>query len=129
MFRHPLFYAQFAVLILVAVLHSFGVYASLYWLWLPFDIIVHFLGGVWVGLAALWFFFYSPFTWLNWLRLSKLGIALLAVVIVGLLWEAFEFIAKVPQDIAHYEDTVLDIIMDILGAIGAWWFVERWYGK
>ena len=124
MLRHPLFYTQLVVLILVAVLHSAGVYASLYWIWQPFDLITHFLGGAWVSLVALWIVFFSDLTPLSLRRFSMVAVALVAVFVVGLLWELFEFFVEVPKGVAYYQDTALDLIMDVLGALSAWWFVK-----
>jgi len=128
MLQHPLFYAQLAVLILVAVLHSAGVYASLYWIWQPFDLVTHFLGGAWVSLMALWIIFFSDFTPPSWRRFSMLTVALVAVLVVGLLWELFEFVAEVPNWVIYYQDTALDLIMDVLGSLSVWWFVHTRYG-
>jgi len=45
----------FVLGIIIAFLHQSAV--ALYWYWsVPwFDIVMHFLGGLWVGTCALWF--------------------------------------------------------------------------
>ena len=102
----------------VATEHS--LYFTVWWS----DIIMHFLGGFWIGLIALWF--YKAFKGEN--ASSKQGyfIALAVTIVVGMLWELFEILMGVTLMQANYEiDTVVDLIMDIVGAVVATHFVFR----
>ena len=75
-----------------------------------FDIITHFLSGVWVGMFFIYLF----------IRKGKQANAikiLLSVLFIGILWEVFEFIVYqrlggIPFNIL---DTLLDIFFDFLG--------------
>ncbi len=61
MFRHPLLLFSTALLFVLGVLHFLGILYSLYYFFRPLDLIAHFLGGAWVSLMALWFFYFSGF--------------------------------------------------------------------
>ena len=80
-----------------------------------FDIIMHFLGGFWLGLVAVYFF--SPRNISN----SSVFKILAFVLLVGLGWEVFEiwinnFVGPMSFNIV---DTLLDIVLDIFGGLCA----------
>ena len=110
--------------ILIAILYALSVFYSLFWEIWWLDIPMHFLGGLWVVILSAWFF--SHFSFFH----SRKGNAkfvwstlLFSVVLIGVLWEVFEYAtgtAAPPQE--YWSDTLLDIAMDFLGAfIGAWY--------
>lgn len=77
-----------------------------------FDIIMHFLGGVWVGLFFIYIFSRES---LDFLFLK----VILSVLLIGISWEVSEFyvnnmIGQVPFDIV---DTLFDICFDIFGGL------------
>ena len=83
-----------------------------------FDMIMHFLGGVWVGFGLLWLFVPKVF---NFKVVFQI---LFGVILVGLAWEVFEFlvnenIAKNPFDL---KDTTSDLFFDTLGGLVAVWY-------
>lgn len=78
-----------------------------------FDMIMHFLGGFWLGLVYLYFF--SPRGSFS----KSILQASLFVLLLGLGWEVFEFlvnnyIAQNPFDII---DTTSDIFFDLAGGV------------
>ena len=80
-----------------------------------FDVIMHFLGGFWVGLAFLYLF--PP-------KDSPLGaifITLLLVLTVGVLWEVFEILINeiIAQNPFNVLDTASDIFFDLSGGLCA----------
>ena len=83
-------------------------YSSMWW----FDMPMHFLGGLWVGLALIWF-----------LKPKELNSAIvfriiLGVFIVGLAWEIFEIVVNqlAAQDPFNTLDTLSDLCFDLAGA-------------
>ncbi len=115
------FFLQAALLVFIAVLY---LYADVYlqfgltiWWW---DILLHFLGGLWVGLAGAWVF-------------SRIGIRLgllqcIAIALaVGLAWELFEYIfGLIGSRFMSYEmDTIKDLCDDMLGGALAYVLLKR----
>ena len=80
-----------------------------------FDMIMHFLGGFWVGLLALYFLI-SP-------RLSTGTVLKILLVIlgVGLGWEIFEILVDkaLAENPFNLPDTVSDIFFDLAGGMVA----------
>lgn len=89
--------------------HFFYWYNSIWY----FDMLMHFGGGFWVGLFFIYIFSSNQ-------SFSKIIFRVfLSVLIVGALWEVFEFfmnnvIGRVPFDIF---DTTLDIFFDLIGGL------------
>ncbi len=119
--KNILLYALLLVALAVMVLDRVAQINYLYWTYWWYDIMMHFLGGFLVAGVALWVF----------VRFSKgdardarraLYVAIATGIIVGVGWECFEFIFKVPQvgvtNLAA--DTALDLVMDVVGASAVW---------
>lgn len=78
-----------------------------------FDILMHFLGGFWLGLAFIYFFLSK----LDSLSFKSVAPILFFVFFIGLGWEVFEYlfnnlIAQNPFDIL---DTSSDVVFDLIG--------------
>ncbi|MFA5827486.1 MAG: hypothetical protein WC839_03235 [Candidatus Paceibacterota bacterium] len=76
---------------------------------------MHFLGGVWLGLAIILFF-----------KINKISLILilkiiLGVLFIGILWEFFEVIINdyITQNYFNLLDTLSDLSFDISGGIFA----------
>ena len=114
----------FALVVLTAVLlaHLLGI-NGLYFQYSFYDIFMHILGGVGIGLFITAFVKsnFSHFT--NALHVRRNIV--IGVFLVGIVWELFEIyfnIAGAPLwTKAYYIDTVKDLIDDMIGgAIVAW---------
>ncbi len=105
-----LFFAQTLVLILVGVLHITGLYYYLQWYYWWYDLVLHFLGGLWVALAITWL-------WLALSRKVRIVPILLAVLVVGGAWELFEYVIGSLREGNYFFDTSLDMLMDALGGL------------
>ena len=111
---------------LIAVLNKIALNFFLYWRFWWFDILMHFLGGLWVGIIILWLYYYSGYIkrpieskkYVFWL-------SVISVIIVGLGWEIFEFIIEVDFSNNYVGDTLLDLIMDTIGAVVAFWVIIK----
>ena len=129
MLKQKLFVEQFILVAIIALLHFFALKFYLYWSIWWFDIVVHFLGGVWVGLIIMWFFFFSGFIYknVNLVKNSKIFfITIVSVIVVGVLWEIWEVWADLISidDIGYFLDTPLDIVMDTLGGTTAFVYAK-----
>ena len=105
---------------------------SYYWYWTYrwLDIPMHLLGGVWLGLGVLWLRNHTQYVRHLWDRipLHNVGIALLAGVCVGLVWEGYEYVVwqyvgtGLPAQ--YVQDTVLDVLMDSVGAVAGYFLYQ-----
>ena len=91
---------------------------------------MHFLGGLWVGLTALWFFFFSGYMHknVNLVRSTKIFLITIAsVIVVGVLWEVWELWADLVfvNEAGYFLDTSLDMVMDTLGGIVAFIYAKK----
>ena len=121
MLKSPIFVVMFTTLVVVAALNKLALYFNLYWSVWWFDIPMHFLGGFWVALSALWVISFSASQLLRARTVSIFIVTILIVLVIGLWWETFELyygISKVaaPDFLA---DTITDIILDVVGAVFA----------
>lgn len=96
-------------------------YSSIWW----FDILMHFLGGFWLGLVFLWFLYND----LHKPQLSKDNFIklILGVLFVGFGWEIYEIIVNdlLAKNTFDLFDTSLDMICDLTGGITAYYFFNN----
>lgn len=114
--------------ILVAVLHQLAIVFSLYWSIEWFDILMHFLGGLWVGFFALLVFFSSGIIKVTE-NVRNAGMIFLVVIfsvlVVGLTWELWELFVGLSDQIADRSDTILDVVMDSIGGVVAFYYGNK----
>ena len=131
MFSHPFFRLLFIVLVIVAVLVFLGLFLFWYWRIPEFDLLVHFLGGVWSGGMAIWFS--RSFKVLRVFLSAQKNVYILSIVavfIIGIGWEIFEILAgnSVIGEDGFWMDTVTDLIADLFGAWAiAYYFLAKRY--
>jgi len=102
------------LIFLIAIINTLAVMFSWYWRIPWLDMPMHFLGGLFVGSVALWF--YSQNVERRYFRAFPVSIG--AVLIVGGLWEVFEFSVDTIVSVSEQNgisDTLSDIIFDIIG--------------
>jgi len=102
------------VLGLLSILHAVGVYAGLYENLTWYDFITHFLGGVCVGIGALWLYLLlgertQYFIWV-----------VIWVLVIGILWEVFEYVGGAMREKNYEIDTIIDLVLDSAGALVVW---------
>ncbi|MBU4536520.1 hypothetical protein KJ603_00585 [Patescibacteria group bacterium] len=99
----------------------------LYWRFWWTDIVMHFMGGFWLAFCGYYIFYLSG--WFKSLKFSSLKekfysltkkysflvISLSFVLSISLLWEVFELFFAFPLKHGYVFDTILDLIMDIIG--------------
>ena len=110
----------FPAALLVALIHSLAIERYWYWLYPWMDVLTHYLGGFFVALSILWFTFLSGFQkLLSEDTIRVLCTALLAGLLIGVLWEVFEFSTGMFTLENWYPDTLFDIMFDCIGAMTA----------
>lgn len=133
MLKTPLFIWIFITIAIVAALHLSALQFYLYWRFWWFDILTHFLGGLWIAISFLWLLFQSGFV--NIIKNNKnynLLVAFLASLFVGIMWEVFEYyFGLTATDATNYViDTATDISFDLIGGLVAYCiFVFKGYHK
>jgi hypothetical protein len=118
---------------LIASLHFLASAYSWYWQWPWFDILMHFLGGAFIGLASLWVLFHSRYVGsFHPSRKAMFAAALVGALSVGLGWEVFEYVAGA-TGVSGYEsyalDTATDLAMDCLGAVVSYLLYSKFHGE
>ncbi len=114
MFFNRYFAPSFALIVLIALLHYLALDRAYYWTIAWYDIMMHFLGGLWVALATIWILrterlsFFKKCSWKS---------VLVAVLVIGVLWEVYEVVFGLTfiSDPEYWGDTTLDLIMDLVG--------------
>ncbi len=104
----------FFILLVNYAAMKFHWYYSIAW----FDMLMHFLGGLWLGFA---------FLWLKGAGASYPKI-LLGVLAVGILWEVFELLIhqQFLQEPFDLPDTFSDLFFDLLGgSVAFFWQKTR----
>ncbi len=130
--RTHLLRLAFYTAILVATLHVLAVVFFLYWSLWWFDIPPHLLGGLSVGLFSLWFFCADKGGGSTISSLRVLSVAVLGALVVGLVWELFEYSAGITYNaIGSYPlDTLKDLTMDVTGGyVAHFYFLIKGYHK
>lgn len=105
----------FLLILVIGIFHNIAIAYYVYWRFLWTDLVVHFLAGLWIALVGFWIFRF----WTKEPVLSQrniLIVTLIFAVFVGVFWEIFEYAIGIVEYSSRYtEDTILDILMDVLG--------------
>ncbi len=104
-------------LVTLAVIHYVAMLLYLYWMYPLLDVPMHFLGGVVIALGSQTMLFkkMAPF------EINHLLGCLALVLGVGIAWEAFEWHYVITDMTGYVWDTIIDMVMDLLG--GAFGFL------
>jgi hypothetical protein len=125
-----LFFILFLALML-GVFHNLAFEHFLYWKFWWYDIMMHFLGGAIISASLLWAILYElPERFRG--RFFTLAYAVLAVFLIGIAWEVFEYAVKTDPEFTRVEwilDTLLDLCVDIAGGIFAYFTFRSIYLK
>lgn len=128
--RDRLLFILATLVCLIVVMHLAATALHLYWTIWWYDIIVHFLGGAFAGLLILWLRFFSGYFGSPLIpsKMQLLCFVALATLAVGVGWEVFERVLGHTWSVEGYWlDTILDVILDLLGSIIAFLFFRSRY--
>ncbi|MEK7539264.1 MAG: hypothetical protein AAB595_01305 [Patescibacteria group bacterium] len=90
--------------------------------------IMHFLGGFWLGLAIIWFFPSESFRLSLEYPINVVLKILLFILFIGIGWEVFEILVNevVLKNSFNYLDIISDIFFDLAGGVLAvLYFLKR----
>jgi len=109
-----------ALIVVIALLHVAAMNYNLYYFLWWFDLLMHFLGGLWCGFFTLFYVMY--FDRVRGAHYSRLRIwmaALSVTLVVGIAWEFYEYFFgfTFTSKPSYQIDVILDLIMDTLGAV------------
>ena len=124
MTRASLLHKVIGLIYFIFALNTLALVFSLYYTWFWFDIPMHFLGGLWVALALGWLFYFSGY--ISKLTQRPFVLIVLGTVIVGGLWEVFEFVVGARLEEGYVFDTSLDMVMDTLGALCGFVYLKKY---
>ena len=115
--KNLLLYIGFGLVSLVWVLNLLAITFSFYWTLGWYDYMMHFLGGLAIGILVIW---------LLSLRASlpkSFLIVFIGVMAVGVGWEIFEYLNGLTFSTEGYAlDTFHDLLMDAVGAVAAYYW-------
>jgi len=122
---HPVLVFAAFIAVLVASLHIAA--SAFYWYWtMPWlDIPFHFLGGIFTSLLVFWFLRIKHVPRFLSNKQSGSGFFFLVIGVTMLIsagWEALENLAGVVNETDYIFDTSIDLAMDLLGALSAYYF-------
>lgn len=126
MFSNRYFITSFVLVALIAVLNWLAGENDWYWTLYWYDFMMHFLGGLWLGLFLSWLGTTPLGSWVPLLRSQ--GRVILLSILVGIAWEIYELTFGITflADKGYVWDTSHDLVMDTLGAfVGAWIFWKQ----
>jgi len=125
--RQTFLFCILLISVVIAVLHFAALEFYLYWVFPWFDVLMHFLGGLLVALIGIWSLIYVVRTrvWICFSHRNILYTAVGTAIVVGVGWEIFEYINGLRVEHNYALDTITDLIMDLCGAVFAYWVVLR----
>lgn len=123
--RKRLFHTLSVLIIFIflanALANKFYWYSSIWY----FDIIMHFLGGFWVGLLALYLIRAEKISRLVLWRVT------LVVIVIGLGWEIFELVVDrvISRNAFNILDSSADLFFDCAGGAAAVFYYLKNFGR
>jgi len=97
---------------LFAIFHRIALTFSLYWYYWWFDILMHFWGGILLGLL---FYIVIKSRWFNLKPKTALIVSFLLMVTLG--WELFEWLIRSISSLNYVTDTITDVTMGLFGGL------------
>jgi predicted dehydrogenase len=111
---HPLVVSFLLIGVCFAGVHHVAMVANLYWYYWWFDIVMHFWGGLLIGLGV------HALATFSWLRLRpSWSVMLVTLALITGLWELFESWAGLhEQDFGMFMlDTIQDVVFGFAGGL------------
>lgn len=97
----------FFIFFLNFIAEKFHLYYSLWY----FDMIMHFLGGAWLGIFFVFIFNIKELSFKNFLKIF------FGVLFIGVLWELFEIVVNdaLAKNPLNLSDILSDLFFDLFG--------------
>lgn len=90
----------------LALLNSWAIANHIFWYLVWFDVFMHFLGGLALGVLGV-----------GLLKERRIELFVGGLALAFVAWEVVEYIFGVPREANYAFDTVIDLVMDSLGAL------------
>ena len=132
LFKQPLFIEVLSLTIVVAIIHWIASIYYFYYLVPNLDILMHFLGGLLIGLIILSLLFVRRlFGFAHTHHGVVITTTLFGVLLIGLAWELFEvFFDMTAITRIDLFDTLLDLVMDLIGGgVSLWWYYSMVWNR
>ena len=113
--------------LIIAILHLLAINFFLYWDLVWFDLLMHFLGGVWVALLGFWIMAFFTHTE-EFSTRDIIYVSIFFTLGIGILWEVFEAgagVSFVGKDM--WGDTFSDLALYILGGLVSGFYISKRY--
>lgn len=118
--KPSLLYLSFILVITLAGLHFLAEAFYLYWTYWWYDWVLHFIGGLSIGLVIYWVLFDSGL----WGRRAETVLVpvlsvLTCLLLIGVAWEIMEYVYGITDshEAKYFDDVMHDLIADAAGAI------------
>jgi hypothetical protein len=118
MVHRTLFITQAVLLVFILAVHVVSLENFLYWHYPLLNRAIHFLGGLWVALAAAWVILRTD-------RNPTLALIMLTTIGIGIAWEIFEVAIGMTSEENYKRDTALDLVMDASGGFLGYLLVPK----
>ncbi|MGC9610855.1 MAG: hypothetical protein ABSE68_01385 [Minisyncoccia bacterium] len=108
------------VSIAIILAHAAGIFLDFYSKYPNFDMIMHFLGGAFIGSTLLFIALrYPKLSFITPNKITNVIVTVGLTAFIGVLWEFFEFLLYLwtHYQIQTYTDTLSDLSFDILGGL------------
>jgi len=123
--KKPLLAESLVISGAILILHLLALNLFLYWTVEWFDILMHFLGGLFIGIFSSYVLFGSGLFKIKSHAVILFIVVMASVLVVGLTWELWELFAGLSSVLRDQFDTVLDLVMDTLGGLVAFYYVKK----
>ena len=128
--RKTLLWDVFVLIASIALLHTLASVYSLYWSVWWFDIVLHTLGGAWAFLLSVWLLYFSGYvSGGSKTKYSAFWKGLGLAILIGVLWEVFEYYMGATYADDYMIDTICDIVSDTAGALMASLYFLRRFNR
>ncbi|MEX0932373.1 MAG: hypothetical protein WDZ61_00565 [Parcubacteria group bacterium] len=120
--NYSLLLVAFALILALGILHFSAIFFYFYWTLWWFDTMMHFLGGLSIGMFIIWVSSKAGFLGVGIPpRGRAMTVVLILIAVIGVGWEVFEYIfniAKSTED-SYVLDTIADLVADMVGGFTA----------
>ncbi|MEX1026769.1 MAG: hypothetical protein WD049_02000 [Candidatus Paceibacterota bacterium] len=123
--HHPFLLSFLIVFLITTAIHTSAKVYELYFHLVWLDLFVHLLAGIGLGIFVLWALLFSSFAPARFRAPWQFVMtSVITVCVVGVFWELFEWqTGSMGPSNNLVLDTTLDMLMNILGAVLAGWYV------
>lgn len=125
-FKQKTFTLLISVYVFFITLYFLALINKLFFFIWWYDIPLHILGGLWIGLTSIAVVLYSGHFRLRFTEHKLFFVIMVSVITLGVFWEFFEYAAGISFASGGYVlDTIKDLFDDLLGGIIAYIYFMR----